>query len=480
MNNWFSRIHDKYWAYLALLFWGVLSFLLLNKTSYGIGEGAARALLLVWSVIDNVVSPIATSGLPDFRTVFLIPAGFLWTGSVLAAKISTIIVMSGAVWAIHTWRQRGGHSESALLASGLLLISPLVIDQIDTISVAPYLLLTFALGAWSDKLYRDAPLVFGGVFFTQMFLCLISASLHPAGLAYPLALLWTWYKNPVAKQQYYFYGGIVFSVLFALLLTLGWHQIEWFTNPVRSLSGLLSGSQANGDIGVFRWITGIGIGCILLLVIWKQARNLWADLLGRILLVALVIGVLASDEIWGVIALTICLYWGVTLLLRMGTSSSGGFWQQRGVILSLLFVISTSFMIADKAHYLKVLEGDLAPRDSLIKALVENIKAIPNEEPKQNSPTKKPLLIASQWPGLTMLACRCGTFPLPPPAKDDQALFAMLRGINFLIFDPRNPENSSLSHNLALMNAGKVETVALQDGGVIVEVKDRAPVGVVK
>ena len=79
-----------------------------------------------------------------------------------------------------------------------------------------------------------------------------------------------------------------------------------------------------------------------------------------------------------------------------------------------------------------------------------------------------------------MLACRCGTFPLPPPAKDEQALLAMLRGVNFLIFDPRNPQNSSLSHNLALINAGKVETVALQDGGVIVEVKELAPVGAVK
>jgi hypothetical protein len=71
-----------------------------------------------------------------------------------------------------------------------------------------------------------------------------------------------------------------------------------------------------------------------------------------------------------------------------------------------------------------------------------------------------------------MLACQCDTLPLPPAAKDEQALFAMLRGVNYLIFDPRDPVNSSLSHNLALMNAGKVETVALQQGGVIVEIKE--------
>lgn len=475
MITWFSRIPDKYWAYLSLLFWGALSFMLLNKTSYGIDEGAARALLLVWSVVDNVVSPIVTSGLPDFRTVFFVPVGFLWTGNVLAAKIATILVMSGAVWAIYTWRQRSGNSESALLASGLLLISPLVIDQIDTISVAPYLLITFAFGAWADKIYRETPLAFGGMYFAQMFLCLISTTLHPAGFAYPLALMWAWYSNPVEKQQNYFLGGIIFSVLFALLLTLGWHHVEWFTNPIRSLSNLLSGLPASGDIGTFRWLAGIGISFILLLVIWKQAGDLWADLLGRILLAALVIGIMVGDDTWSVIVSTICLYWGFPLLLRTHTNSPRGFWGQRGVTLFLLVIISTSFMLADKVRYQKVIAGDLAPRDSLIKALVENTKNFSTEETEQNSLTKKPLLIASQWPGLTMLACRCGTFPLPPPAKDEQALLAMLQGVNYLIFDPRNPNNSSLSHNLSIMNAGKVETVALQEGGVIVEIKGGAP-----
>lgn len=480
MNNWFPRIPDKYWAYLALAFWGALSFLLLNKTSYGIDEGASRALLLVWSVVDDVVSPVVTSGLPDFRTIFLIPVGFLWTGNVLAAKIYTIFVMSGAVWSFYAWRQRSGNSESALLASGLLLISPLVIDQIDAISVAPYLLAIFVLGSWSDKIYREDPLPFGGMYFSQIFLCMISTTLHPAGLAYPLTLLWTWHKTPVGKQQKYFFGGVVFSVLFALLLTLGWQNVEWFTNPLRSLSSLLSGSSASKDIGAFRWISGIGISFILLLVIWKQAATLWADFLGRILLAALIIGMLVGDETWAIIALTICLYWGFPLLLQTRTNSSHGFWGRRTITLSLLFVISTSFMLADKARYQKVLGGDLAPRDSLIKSLVENTKSYASDESKQSSLPKKPLLIASQWPGLTMLACRCGAFPLPPPAKDGQALLAMLHGVNYLIFDPQNPMNSSLSHNLSLMDAGQVETVALEKGGVIVEIKETAPDKVAK
>jgi hypothetical protein len=472
MNNWFSRISNTYWAYLALAFWGALSFLLLNKTSYGIDEGAARALLLVWSVVDDVVSPIVATGLPDFRTIFLVPAGFLWSGNVLAAKITTIFVTSVAVWFIYGWRQRSGDSESALLASGILLISPLVIDQIDTISVAPFLLTIFALGAWSDKIYREAPLAFGGVYFAQMFLCLVSTTLHPAGLAYPLVLLWTWYKTPVGKQQKFFFGGVIFSVLFALLLTLGWHNVEWFTNPIRSLSSVFSGSAASKDIGGVRWVTGIGISLVLLLVIWKQAGNLWADFLGRILFAALVLGMLVGDETWSIIALVICLFWGFPLLLRTRTSSADSFWGQRGITLSLLFVISTSFMLADKAHYQKVIGGNLAPRDSLIKTLAENIKNLMDEETKSALPKKQPLLIASQWPGLTMLACRCGTYPLPPPAKDEQELYKKLHGVNYLVFDPHDPKNSSLSHNLSIMDAGKTETVALEEGGVIVEIKE--------
>ena len=75
-----------------------------------------------------------------------------------------------------------------------------------------------------------------------------------------------------------------------------------------------------------------------------------------------------------------------------------------------------------------------------------------------------------------MLACRCDALPLPPNAKDSDALYEMLHGVNYLIFDPRDPANSSLSHNLSYMDSGKVETIVLQKGGVIVQVKTPLPV----
>jgi hypothetical protein len=394
----------------------------------------------------------------------------------MAAKITTMLVMATAAWAFHAWRLRSGDSESALLATGLLLISPLVLSQIDTISVAPYLLFTFALGAWSDQIYRESKQAFGGMYFAQIFLCLVSITLHPVGLAYPLALLWTWYKNPLdQKHRNYFFGGIAFVILMALVLTSGWSHVEWLSNPIKNLSSLLLGSAEGDAFGAFHWICGIGMCFVLLLVIWKQASNLWADFLGRILLFALMIGLLTGDEIFGIVALVICLYWGFPLLLKKPANSNRGFWGQRGMVLLLSVVISTTFMIIDKANYQLLPMNYLSPRDSLIKTLSEDSGFFLNEESSQDSSTKKPIRVASQWPGLTMLACRCDALPLPPNAQNSEALFAMLRGIDYLIFDPRNPKNSSLSLNIATMDAGKVETLALQQGGVIVQIMNPSP-----
>lgn len=472
MKNRLLSIPQKYWAYLALLFWGVVCLLLLNKSYYGIDEGAAQALLLTWSVVDGVVSSVVTLGFPDFRAVFLAPVGFLWTGNLLAAKIFTILVMAVAAWAIHAWRRRSGETESALLATGLLLISPLVFNQIDSISVGPYLLFTFALGAWSDLKYRESPQAFGGMYFGQMLLCLVSITLHPAGFAYPLALLWRWYKDPLnKKQQNYYFVGIIFTVLLGMVLTMGWSHITWFSNPVKGLSAALMGPGLGNEMAADRWFSGFGILVILCFVIWTRASKLWADFLGRIFLLALAIAILTGDQTLGMLALATILYWGMPLLLQKEAEFKGGFWQQRGVVLVLFVIISTTYMTIDKEHYRGMLAGQLTPTDSLIKAYVENVGNSTSDQQKQ-SPSDKPIRIASQWPARTMLACRCDTLALPPAAKDEQTLFAMLQGVKYLIFDPRDKANYSLSHNLALMSDGKVDTVALKRGGVIVEIKD--------
>jgi len=436
-------------------------------------EGAAHALLLVWSVSDNVVSPIVTLGFPDFRSIFFVPVGVLWTGSVVAAKVTTMGVMAIAAWSLHAWRSRSGDSEGALISTGLLLISPLAISQIDSITVSAYLLFTIGLGAWSDHIYRDSKRAFGGMYFAQIFLCLISVTLHPVGLAYPLALMWTWYKNPVdrAHRDYVLIGTSSAAVI-ALVLTSGWNNIAWLGNPIRSLASLVLGPADGDAFGAFHWVCGVGMLFVLLLVVWKQARTMWADFLGRIFLIALIIGALTGDYVFGMLALVVCLYWGFPILLRKPASSQSNFWGQRGVVLFLSILISTSFMMIDKATYRTMPVATLSARDSIIKALAEDSGLFAGDEAEQNAPAKKRIIVRSQWPSLTMLACRCDALPLPPNAESSDALLAMLKGTDYLVFDPRDPVNSSLSHNLAAMDAGKVETIALQIGGVILQVKN--------
>lgn len=476
MNKLLSKIPGEYWAYAALGIWGVLSLLLLHRTPYGVDEGGAHALLLVWSVADDLVSPIVTLGLPDFRTLFFIPVGALWTGNVVAAKVTAIIVSGLLAWSLHTLRDRAAQGESALLATGLLLISPLLQDQIDTISVAPFLLFALILGVRADQAYREHPLPYGGMYFSQVFLSLVCTTLHPMGLAYPLALLWSWYKNPLdRKQRDAYFFGIGAAVLFALVLTMGWRYVPWFSNPVKSLAGIFLGSSGGSDWTV--WLCGLALLSALLLILFKQARTLWSDMTGRVLLIALGIGALSGDASFALVALVLMLYWGLPLLMKSPVNQESGFLAQRGLVLGLVFLLSTAFMVLDRTKYDGMDLEQMSPRDTLIKALAEDGGYFLNEEAapaQETQPEKKRIRVASQWPALTMLACRCDALPLPPHAKDSTALAAMLRGVDYLMFDPRDPANSALSYNLATMEPGRTETVALRAGGVIVQIKHDA------
>lgn len=458
------KIPQRYWAYLGLLVWGGLGFLALHKTTYGVEEGAAHALLLVWSVADNVVSPIVTLGVPDFRALFLIPVGVLWTGSVVAAKVATLLVVAGVAWMLHAWRRAQGE-EAALIATGLWLLSPLLLVQIDTIAVAPFLLAVFLLGAWMERSYREAPQAFGARYFAQLFLCLVSVTLHPAGLAYPLLLLWTWYKNPVQlKQQHAFYAGITFAVVLAIFLTFGWQHVAWFGNPLAGFALQLFDLSPASFMGM---VSGVLVLMVVCGVLWKAWAEIRADFLGQVLLAALLMSALNGDGVFSALALVLCFYWGVPLLLPQGDALKGGFLQQRGLVLSVFFVIATASMLSDRAYYQAALGNELQPRDGLIRGLVMSGGFLDGGAGGR---------VASQWPALTMLACRCDALPLPPNVSDSDALLAMLRGIRYVMFDPHDLRNAALVRNLATAGSDKVETIDLQTGGVVVEIKAAAAV----
>ncbi len=462
-------------GYIALLLWSIVAALLLRHDVYGLDEYATRSLLLSWSIADQVASSATTFGMPDLRILTFLPVGFLWTGSVFAAKVLSLLLLALSAWLLFDWKSRLSGPEGALLATGLLIISPLALEQIDSISSGVFLLACFALGSWLNVQFRNNPRPFNGWFFAQIFVCAFSVSLHPAGLAYPLALLWSWRSLPQApKYQKLFLGGIVFIVLFILLLRMGWGDMAWLQNPLRSLGSVFSGSSLDDADSLMQWLPGGFVLAMAIFVTLFSFRRLWQDLLGRTLLLASLLGLLVGDQAWALIILCLVLYFGIPLLLGAGQAPrEGGFMKQRGWVLLIVFLCSIFFMRADKSYYENGHAGALSAQDELIRNLAlaaENNRKTAEADDAKAHPR---FIVASEWPGRTMLACKCDTFPLPPVEKDPQTQLSRLRSITFLLFDPKRTANIDLARNFSLLG-GVVETVSLQPGGVLLHVKDDA------
>src|ERR1017187_9791559 len=81
---------------LLLLPWAILIGLTFRASPYGLTEEGAKALLLAWSISDQVASAVFTLGAPDIRAIFFLPLGLLWSGQVIAAKVLTLLTMAGA------------------------------------------------------------------------------------------------------------------------------------------------------------------------------------------------------------------------------------------------------------------------------------------------------------------------------------------------------------------------------------------------
>ncbi|MBI3901497.1 MAG: hypothetical protein HY306_00905 [Nitrosomonadales bacterium] len=470
-NNLLSRTPPRYWGYLALSLWGIAAIFLLRQDPYNLDEGAARCLLLIWSIVDQVASAVVTFGTPDLRLLLFVPMGILWTGNVFAAKIFSVLLMACSAWLLYLWERDRVNAECALLATGLLIISPIALEQIDTLASSIFLLLSFTMGAWLNETYRAQPRPFGGWYFAQLFVCALSVSLHPSGLAYPLALFLSWRNDPIDhKQQKYFFIGIGLTTLLTLLIKMGWHDQLWLQSPVKNLATILLGSTPDDGMSILRWVTGGALLALLVFVIFKQHRQLWSDFTGRILLFGLAIGTTACDSAWALISLAILLCFGFPLLLR--PSISGGFARQRGATVLFIIILSTLFMRADRAHYELRKYGILSEQDQLIKTLAEEAESTRKANEESNSSNPPRLRVASQWPSRTMVACKCDTLPLPPAAKDPQSQLAMLHSVTHMLLDPQQPDNMMLSRNLAMLG-GSMETVALQRNGVLLRINSQ-------
>ena len=466
------QLKPRYWALIILLLWGgaILASGLLRIDAYGLEEGAARAILLGWSVADKIISTAFVLGFPDLRVLLFIPLGLYWPGSMLAIKVFTMLITFAAVVLYHNWSQRRHGGESALLGSGLLLIAPLTISQIDAVGTGPYLLLAFALGMWLDQAYRKAQRPLSGWYFLQLLLIAFAVSLHPAGLAYPLALIWEWHRNPVdARQQRHLYIGAGIALTLALLLRGGWGPQTWFANPIITLSGALLG--LDGDIGeAAQWTTGILLALLLGILLLARRRQWLRELPSRTLVLAVIIGAFNGDPAWGLLALATLLYLGIPALIGFNqTLGRQGWMGQRGLVLFVLFVTATLFMQGDKAHYQRMATNQLSPEDQLILSFALELE---EREDKRQDEQDEHFLAMSQWPGRTMLALRRPVLPLPPPYPDEKTLLEKISGTTHLIFDPFDPANKQLSGQLARLG-GVTKTLLLEEGGAVIEIETR-------
>jgi hypothetical protein len=206
------------------------------------------------------------------------------------------------------------------------------------------------------------------------------------------------------------------------------------------------------------WTTGLIPSMILVLFLISDFRALFNDLLGRMLFVGLILGVAAADPGWALPALAIVLYRGAYRLIQFNQGfQANSLVGQRGISLIVVFVLATTYMIADKAQRYDVLTAAINPQDQVIRVLAGELEDL-----------KKPALTVSQWPGRTMLATKRPTFPLPSPTAKENDLSAKLRRIRFLIFDPYDKRNANLRH-LVSIRPNQLRTIMINSEAVLVE-----------
>ena len=453
----------RYWGVLALLLWGgiVLSTGLLRFDAYGIDESAARALLLNWTVADRVVNPIVTLGTPDFRALVFMPLGAYWPGSFVALKVFMLIILFAAATMLYKHCKQQ-NSEAALLASGLLLIAPLTFMQINAVGAGPFLLLGFGLGLWLDHRYRSVGKQLGGWYFTQLLLVVTLISIHPAGLAYPLALAWEWRSKPLEQRQTrQMQIGIGIAAIFALLFSylFGNPAFEWGLNPLATLGAAALG-RIPGDPSPLNYTSGILPGLIIAAVVFGYRKQILSELMPRMLLLGGLLGLIVADYGWAMIMLALVLYCGIPLLIKLNnTMGANSFAGQRGLVMGVIFILCILFMFGDRSYRSSNILATLEPDDEIIKTLSIETESLENN-----------FFTSSEWPARTMLAMKRPVFPLPPTFDSPEELLKNLGKIDFIIFNPANPDNKQLRDQLANLT-GQTETLIQSHNGVIVKLK---------
>lgn len=448
-----ARFRPRHLAMVGICLLAAAFLYLLRYDNYGIEEGAARALLINWSIVHRIANPIAFFGVPDLRAILFIPLDLHWAGSLPAAKVFTMLFLFAAVLMMHRWSAVRDDEEVAMLASGLLLISPICLMQIDAIGSGVYLLFGFISIFFLHGRLRSSADGVPSDFFLLMLLVAFVVSLHPIGMAAPIALLIAWRRIGRHRRRRLIMAAITATATGVALLRWGWSGME---DPGAIPSVL-------GDIWLgppmihppHLWL-GYLIGLLLLaalvaIPIWRRL-----DLMAGMLLVAGLIGLYHPDHAWALVVAAFFYYLGIPVLIRLNSRiGGGGMAGQRGLVLLVVALVAMLCSQSGKAMSRIRTEGLKSPTDLLISVVARDAADL-----------HRPFLAASQWPGRTMLATRRDVFPLPPADGDVERFKRNIAPLTHILFDERNPAQRPLVESLATVT-GAWETVAITEGGVV-------------
>jgi len=448
-------------AGLCLLAWGFIA--LFRFDNYGIEEAAALDLLLNWSIIHQIASPVAFFGVPDLRAILFIPLDMHWVGSLIAAKVYTMFFIFGTALLLYNWSECRHGSEASMISTALLLIAPITLMQTDAIGVGIYLLWAFAVASIFDDLMHASERTTPSWLFLQILICALAVSLHPMGLALPLAVIWRWLReNDERKKARRMILAMVGTSVIMLFLRWGWYGMDAAAaNPLSVLADALIGSpllHAANSWGMGLIVADLGLVAIIATLL---IRKLDIDSTALMLIVASAIGVLHADHAWVLIYWATTLYLGVPLLIKLNERIGWrGISGQRGLVLIVVMALVVMATSAAKNSY--------ATRQMELKDRTDQIIAVLQKE-AETAPVDQ-FIAASQWPARTLLVTRRDVLPLPPVSTDIQDFEAKIKGITHIVFNPQQKEMHDLARNMAALSH-KYETIALLPGGVVVKLK---------
>ncbi|MBN4076740.1 hypothetical protein JYT48_00525 [Mariprofundus ferrooxydans] len=466
-----QHIQPRHFGLLALCALAFVYMALFRYDAFGIDEGAARALLINWSIIDHVANATPLFGFPDLRVIMFIFLDLHWAGSLPAAKVFTLFMLLGSALMLYRWSEANDSAEVGTMATAMLLISPITIMQTDSLSPGVFLLFCFITAFWMNHYYEHAVRTMSASFFILILMSSFAVSLHPMGLAIPIALALLWLpkkldnnaqqddSSPQSDKRRALFIGLGISTALLLFVRWGWSGLETNVNHLASLGAILTGSpilQATAPTGY-----GLIVASLLAFVIAIYIYRRCFELFSLTLVIACLIGLFLPDYSWALIALTTILFLGLPMLIaahrKTGIQNIIG---QRGLVILLIIVVTSIFTSADK-HYRMISQLKLKSDSDNLLASAASIA----------SNHSKDFIIASQWPARTMLVTKRDVLPLPPQRilQDVDTFIEKTASVTHFMFDPNAPENKALSEISARL-IQRMEAVEILPAGVLLQV----------